>query len=109
MSSKTPCYACDSKDILGIFKCEGCEEKFCLKHANEHRDFLQYQLDEILFEHTQICKTFHQTGQESSILMEQINQWEKTSIERIQKSAQDARVQLQRFAEEEKGTRKKKI
>ena len=108
MSSKTPCFACHSKDILGIFKCEGCEEKFCFKHANEHRDFLQYQLDDIIFEHAQISKTFHQNEQESSILIEQINQWEKISIERIQKAAQDTRVQLQRFMEEEKGKTEKR-
>lgn len=103
MSSKTSCFACDSQDILGIFKCEGCEERFCFKHANEHRDYLRDQLDELIFEHATICQTSHQNELETSILIEQINQWEKTSIETIQKTARDTREQFQRLIKEEKG------
>ena len=106
MSSKNLCVACEKNEILGIFKCEGCMQRFCLKHANEHRNFLQYELDEIMFEHVKMIKTFDENKHQSSILMEQINQWEKNSIEKIQQMAQDVRGQLQRLVDEEKGKEK---
>jgi len=103
MSSKTPCVACDSKDISGIFKCEGCLQTFCLKHTNEHRDFLNDELDEIILQHENIFNTFNEYKQESFLLIDQINQWEKDSIIKIQKTAQDVRIQIQQFGELQKG------
>jgi hypothetical protein len=116
MSSKTPCVACDSRDISGIFKCEGCLQTFCLKHTNEHRCLLNYELDDIILEHENIFNTFNENKQESFLLFDQINQWEKDSIIKIQQTAQDVRIQIQQFAELQKGeinmfikTKKKKI
>jgi hypothetical protein len=116
MSSKTPCVACDSRDISGIFKCEGCSQAFCLKHTNEHRCLLNSELDDIILEHENIFNTFNENKQESFLLFDQINQWEKDSIIKIQKTAQDVRIQIQQFAELQKGeinmfikTKKKKI
>jgi len=103
MSSKTACVACDSKDISGIFKCEGCSQSFCLKHTNEHRCLLNSELDDIILEHENIFNTFNENKQESFLLFDQINQWEKDSIIKIQKTAQDVRIQIQQFAELQKG------
>jgi hypothetical protein len=105
MSSKTPCITCDNKDIIGIFRCEGCSQTFCLKHTNEHRKILNFQLDEILLEHQNLFNTFNDNKQQSSFLFDQINQWEKDAILKIQQTAEDARLQIQRFAEEEKSER----
>jgi len=106
MSSKTPCSTCNNKDIIGIFKCEGCSQTFCLKHTNEHRQILNFQLDEILLEHENLSNTtFNDNKQESSFLFDQINQWEKDAIMKIQQTAQDTRLQIQQFAEEEKSKR----
>jgi hypothetical protein len=103
MSSKKSCASCENKDINGIFKCEGCSQIFCLKHTNEHRYFLNYQLDEIILEYENNFNTFNENEQQSSLLFDQINQWEKDSIIKIQQTAQDVRIQIQRLAELQKG------
>jgi hypothetical protein len=94
---------CENKDIRGIFKCEGCSQTFCLKHTNQHQHFLNYQLDEIIREHENMFKTFNENKQQSSFLFDQIDQWEKDSVLKIQQTAQDARIQIQRLAELQKG------
>ena len=104
MSSKTSCTACENKDIRGIFKCEGCSQIFCLKHTNEHRQILNLHLDEILLEHENLLNTLNDNNkqQPSSILFDQIDQWENDAVKKIQQTAEDLRLQIQRFADEEK-------
>ena len=103
MSLKTSCAVCENKDISGIFKCEGCSQTFCLKHTNEHRQYLRHQLDEIIFEHDSIFNAFDESQQESSLLFGQIDQWEKDSIIKIQQAAHDARIELQQMDALQKG------
>ena len=105
MSSRKSCVACDNKAINGIFKCEGCSQIFCLKHTNEHRDILDYQLNEIIVEHDKIFNLFNENNQQSSLLFNQINQWEKDSIVKIKQTAQDARIQIQQLSELQKRKR----
>jgi hypothetical protein len=63
-------------------------------------------LDEILLEHENLSNTtFNDNKQESSFLFDQINQWEKDAIMKIQQTAQDTRLQIRQFAEEEKSKR----
>ncbi|CAF1083760.1 unnamed protein product [Adineta steineri] len=100
MSSKRPCVACENKDANnGIFKCEGCLQIFCLKHTNEHRYFLDYQLDDIILEHKTL---FNENQQQSSLLFDQINQWEKDSILKIKQTAQKTRKEIQGLFESQK-------
>ena len=46
---------------------------------------------------------FNENKQQSSFLFDQIDQWEKYSVLKIQQTAQDARIQIQRLAELQKG------
>lgn len=103
MPRKTSCAACNNKDITGIFKCEGCLQTFCLKHTNEHRHLLNDELNEIILEHGDIFNAFNENIEQSSVLFDQINHWEKESILKIQQTAQSVRLQIQRLSESQKG------
>jgi len=95
-SSKTPCAACGNKGV-GIFKCEGCAQIFCRKHVIEHRDVLSHQLDEIVLEYDTLQQTiaeYHDKQNHCHPLINQINKWEKDSIEKIQRTADEARQQI---------------
>ncbi|CAF4244609.1 unnamed protein product [Rotaria sp. Silwood2] len=96
VSLKPPCTACGNKNA-GIFRCEGCLQVFCRKHLNEHRDFLSYQLDEIAQEHDILQQTIVE-NEDKQInhlpILKQIDQWEKVSIEKIQQTAEEARIQV---------------
>jgi hypothetical protein len=107
MASKLSCVTCANKDIAGIFKCEGCLQRFCLKHTNEHRDWLNEQLDEIYFEHKNLFNNFNENKQQSSLLLDQINKWENDSIIKIQQTAQQVRVQIQQLDDSQKSSKLK--
>lgn len=94
-ASKTPCSTCGSKGI-GIFKCEGCAQTFCRKHVIEHRDVLNQQLDEIVFEYDHLQQTIGESNDKANQhpLIEQIDKWEKESIEKIRQAARQARSEL---------------
>ncbi|CAF2724335.1 unnamed protein product [Rotaria sp. Silwood2] len=107
MPSTMSCVVCENKSINGVFKCEGCSLTFCLKHTNEHRQYLSHKLNEIIHEHENIYHIFSENKQ-SSLLFDQINQWEKDSIIKIQKTAQNARIQIEQFAKLQKEHSKEK-
>ncbi|CAF1178938.1 unnamed protein product [Rotaria sp. Silwood1] len=107
-SSTTSCVVCENKTINSTFKCEGCLQTFCLKHTNEHQQYLSHQLNEIIHEHENIFYTFNEHKQ-SSLLFDQINQWENDSIKKIQQTAHNVRIQIEQFSELQKEQSKEKF
>ena len=92
---KTPCATYDCKGI-GIFKCEGCAQTFCRKHVIEHRDVLNQQLDEIVLEYDNLQQTITESNTKNNQhpLIEQIDKWERESIEKIRRAAREVRNEL---------------
>lgn len=104
-SSKPPCATCGNKSV-GVFKCEGCSQTFCRKHSNEHRDSLIHQLDEIVLEHDILQQTIVEQKEKQNDyhrLIEQINNWEKDSIVKIQQTAKEARQEVERLIAAQNG------
>jgi hypothetical protein len=103
-TSIIPCAKCASKGV-GIFKCQGCSNVFCRKHASEHRDNLNHQLDEIVHEHDQLHQLINQENNEYHPLIIQIDQWEQNSITKIQQVAQQIRQDVAQYIKSQKGIR----
>jgi hypothetical protein len=104
-SSKALCATCGNKSI-GVFKCEGCSQTFCRKHSNEHRDFLIHQLDEIVLEHDTLQQTITEYKEEASDshrLIDQINEWERDSIVKIQQTAKEGRQHVEKLLNDQNG------
>ncbi|CAF3243149.1 unnamed protein product [Rotaria sp. Silwood2] len=98
-SMKSLCSTCGNKGV-GIFKCEGCLQTFCRKHSNEHRDLLIHQLDEIIFEHDTLQQTIIELKDKRNDhyrLIEQVNEWERDSIMKIQRTATDIREDIEKL------------
>jgi DNA repair exonuclease SbcCD ATPase subunit len=98
-SGKTRCVTC-GKD-KAIFKCGGCQQDFCYNHSTDHRQELGRQLDELevtrdLFRETLTEKT-DQT--QNLPLMQQIDQWERDSINKIRQTAEEAREDLIKYTD----------
>ncbi len=103
--TRAPCATCDNKGV-GIFKCEGCSQIFCRKHVNEHRENLSHQLDEIVLEHDTLQQTIaEQNDQETNrhSLLQQIDEWEKDSIIKIQQAANETRIKIEELISLVKG------
>ena len=102
-NSKSFCVICLSKTVHGVFKCQGCSQTFCLNHTKEHRDLLSEQLEELLLDQTDFLNQFHLNQHSSSILIDQIDQWEKNAINQIQQTAKNARTQIEHLAHAQQG------
>ena len=49
VTNKQPCVKCDKGG--GIAMCSGCQQWFCIKHFNEHRQELAIEMDHVGEEH----------------------------------------------------------
>src|SRR4051794_10036063 len=98
-SRKKPCYKCDKGGAT--FTCDGCRLSFCLKHASDHRQELSQQMDNIGQQYD-ILKRDIDEQNINKVLLAEIDQWERESIEKIQFTANNARANLKRLSEESK-------
>ena len=90
-SGRNRCVACGKERATS--KCAGCSQDFCFNHLAEHRQGLSKQLDEIEVDRDTIQQTILQQTNELKThpLIKQIDQWEESSIKKIQKVANEAR------------------
>ncbi|CAF0860599.1 unnamed protein product [Rotaria sordida] len=95
----------------GIFTCRGCSENFCLPHTNEHREFLEKQMNDIILIHNQLKQaiTGQTTEQFHQSLIQQIERWEQQSIDKIRRLADDTRQQLSSIVQDRTENIKEKI
>jgi chromosome segregation ATPase len=91
---KTRCIICEKDRATA--KCSGCLEDFCFNHLAEHRQQLGKQLDEIDDKRNIIGQTLTEqtTNPQKHFFIQQINQWEKDSIDKIKQTAEEARQVL---------------
>ncbi|CAF1113186.1 unnamed protein product [Adineta steineri] len=90
-NNKTLCFTCNKDKIT--YPCKGCLKEFCLTHLTEHQQILNEQLNDIINVYDQFKQTINEQKQNSQndLLINQINRWEKNSIEIIQQKAQECR------------------
>jgi chromosome segregation ATPase len=91
VTGKTRCLICQKEKTTS--KCSGCLEDFCFNHLVEHRQQLGKQFDELDYERNIFRQTLTEqiTNPQKHSLMQQINQWEKDSINKIQQTAEEGR------------------
>ncbi|CAF1368059.1 unnamed protein product [Adineta steineri] len=98
-NNKTLCFKCNKEKIT--YSCEGCSKHFCLMHLTEHRQTLNNELQLITNEYNEFKQTINEQKQNphNHSLMNQINQWEIKSIEKIQQKAQEYREILNKSSQ----------
>jgi DUF438 domain-containing protein len=100
-AGRNRCVTC-GKDKATL-RCGGCLQEFCFNHSADHRQELSRQLDELevsrdLFRQTLTEQT---TDLQTHALIEEINDWERDSVAKIQQTAEEARQQLVKYITEE--------
>ena len=90
-TSKTQCFTCDK--FLITYNCKGCSQDFCFNHLTEHRQTLGKQFDEIENDRDQFQQILIEQKQDPTkhFLIQQINQWENDSIEKIKQTANECK------------------
>lgn len=96
---KPPCITCNK--AIGITTCGGCQQWFCAKHFNEHRQSLGQEMERIGRKHDHLYKNLA-VKNDVHPLFAQINNWEKESIKKIQAVAGKARSELAKYLNETK-------
>ena len=88
------CATCNK--AKGIYKCQGCSQVFCTKHSNDHRNELNKQLEEITMTHDLVHQTLNQhiEDPQKHPTIQEINRWEKKSIDLIRTTAEKWRGKL---------------
>jgi len=92
--SKPICITCNKNEAF--FTCRGCRQDFCEDHINEHHQSPIKQMDNFLNDHHQLEQMVSEYIKEpyQHPLIQQINKWERQSINKIQQAANDARTQI---------------
>ncbi|CAF1518763.1 unnamed protein product [Didymodactylos carnosus] len=87
----------------GIMLCAGCEQMFCRKDFNEHRQQLSAQLDIIIREHDFLKENIKQTcDATSSRLFDEIEKWEMEWMKKVKMAADRAREEVHDIVTEPK-------
>jgi len=100
-TGKARCISCGKEKA--VMKCGGCSQDFCFNHMTDHRQELSKQMDEIevtrdLFRQTLTEQT---SKPQKHALMQQIDQWERDSINKIRQTAEEARKLLLKHTAEQ--------
>ncbi|CAM4806764.1 unnamed protein product [Rotaria magnacalcarata] len=99
ISGKRPCSKCDKGS--SIFTCHGCQQSFCRKHAEEHRQELTNQVETLGQEHDILQRDIDNDTTHHPLLS-RIDTWERESIDKIQQVANQARHDLNKFIDQTK-------
>ncbi|CAF1540897.1 unnamed protein product [Adineta steineri] len=90
-NNKTVCLICNEEKIT--YNCKGCSKEFCFMDLTGHRQILTSELHHINNAYNKFKQTINEQKQNphNHSLINQINQWETESIEKIQQKAQEYR------------------
>ncbi|CAF1543931.1 unnamed protein product [Adineta steineri] len=98
-NNKTQCFKCNKEKLT--YPCEGCSQRFCFTDLAEHKQILNDELNHIINNYDQFKQRINEQKQnpQKRALIEQIDQWEIKSIEKIQQKAEDCRKLVVRYSQ----------
>ncbi|CAF0842481.1 unnamed protein product [Rotaria sordida] len=90
-SGRTICITCGKEKAT--FRCGGCSQEFCFNHLGDHKQELSKQFDEVELNRDLFRQTLtDQTDKpQKHPLIQQIDTWERDSINKIRQKAEEAR------------------
>jgi len=89
---KTQCVTCEKEKATS--RCVGCLQDFCFNHLAEHRQQLNKQVDDIQIHRDLFLQTINEQTTNNSqkhLFIQQIDQWEHESIQKIKQTAEEIR------------------
>ena len=98
-ANRTICVSCNKEKIT--YPCQGCSQKFCLDDLTKHRMNLNQELEQVHNDHDELRQNLYDltSSPTKHSFIQQIDQWEKASIEKIQQTAQQCRDQWSNYSE----------
>jgi hypothetical protein len=95
-STRKQCANDDGCKQAAVTNCEGCSKAFCIKHFTDHRRLLDEEMNIIITEHDHLKNTLNQHMVKPAIhpLIDDIDNWGKESIVKIQQRTKELRQEL---------------
>ena len=81
--------------------CEGCQNRYCMDHFVGHRQQLAEQMDQIIEDRDIIEGDLAETSKDHP-LISHVDQWERKSVDMIHDVAEQARADIQQWAQQTK-------
>ena len=99
-TTKYCCNTCYKPDCL--LQCRECSKKFCEIHSTDHLDKVRKELYEVATARSLLQQKLIEqiTQSRNHPLIHKIDNWERDSIKKIQRTAEDARKELFRHTTE---------
>lgn len=99
MATEICCIVCEIKNEHVIYGCICCSQNYCIVHLDKHRKASKIQFDQFENETQILRKTFvDQIFQsKNQQIIEQINLWERNSIEKVKQYAEQNRKNVFRY------------
>ena len=94
MATSNLCFKCNKEP--GLMPCTGCEKYFCWKDFKIHREEMFVELDKIVEERNHLQEALNNErprNDETSPLLEQIDQWQRSTIAKVKQVAAQVRQQ----------------
>jgi light-regulated signal transduction histidine kinase (bacteriophytochrome) len=94
MTTSKLCSECNKE--LGQIHCAGCDKYFCWKDFKTHREGMFTQLDKVIEERNHLQDEINNVAQfnhQESPLIQQINEWQDVTIEKVKQVAEKVRQQ----------------
>ncbi|CAF0915943.1 unnamed protein product [Adineta steineri] len=91
-NNKTQCFTCNKDKIT--YSCDGCLQRFCLIHLPEHQQRLNEELNHIIDDYNEFEERLineRKQNPHNLSLIDQIDQWEINSIDKIKQKAKECR------------------
>jgi hypothetical protein len=86
---------------MGMIRCDGCNQRFCSTHFNDHRHHLDTLFERICNDRDSLCEQINNprtaspsTHPQLIPILNEINEWESKTLNMVQKTADRARQQV---------------
>ncbi len=105
-TKKHMCTMCSPKPVAAVTSCKGCSKDLCRKHFNEHRDTLSKDLYNVFDLHDGLLQELQikmdsaskpSDNDNARAVFKEIDEWERTTIERVSQAANEARADVPRL------------
>ncbi len=91
------CFSCKKPIRTFICQCQGCSKEFCSNCLTKHVQELSQEFDQIENDHDQFKQKINEkkiNNPNTILFIQQIDQWEKDSINKIKEKAEELRQNL---------------
>ncbi|CAF1268534.1 unnamed protein product [Adineta steineri] len=94
MAKSNQCSTCQKP--IGVMHCTGCDGYFCAKDFRGHREILFTEIEELVQERNKLqekMNTATKGNNSRNPLIEEINAWEKITVDKVRQTAEQVRQQ----------------